>query len=47
MGGWLRIQKMAEEDIEDTKKLSPEERIRRLREIAKRDEEEILSLIHI
>lgn len=29
------------EDIEDVKKLSPEERIRKLREIAKRDEEEI------
>jgi hypothetical protein len=32
---------MVEEDIEDAKKLSPEERIRRLREIAKRDEDEI------
>ena len=32
---------MAEEEIEDIKKLSPEERIRKLKELAKKDEEEI------
>lgn len=32
---------MAEKDLEETRRLSPEERIRRLREIAKKSEEEI------
>jgi len=32
---------MAQNDLEDAKRLSPDERIRRLREIAKRNEEEI------